>query len=462
MVVGGSFAGVASAAALGKIGFDVLLLEPGLADHKRLAGELIQAPGVEALAEIGLLDRVWAAGAVPSCGFAILADSVEPAILSYAETAGCYPTGLAIEHSVLARALLDAAHALPNVTVKKGRAMSVIEPDASSAEVRYRDEDGEHVVRARLVVAADGRGSKTREAAGIGVTRSEAFRMLGCKLPNQHLPFEGYGHVFVGGKRPVLCYRVASDALRIMFELSHDATELKMPDEADLAVLPPGIAAAVRREFAEGRGISAMVFGLTPEAAARGRVALVGDSGGCVHPITATGVSFCFKDAALLARVVAAKPYDIPRALEAYSAARARPMQTRAMLGPLLAAALGDEAPEMQLLRRGLFRYWHRDRKGRGASMGLLSTHESRALVLALEYAKVAAYALVGLLDGPRARPLSLGAALALGKRAAQVTMDSVTQSRVLNRPVAVASNTPHRAASARKRAAAAQPSASA
>ncbi|MCC6811485.1 MAG: FAD-dependent monooxygenase [Deltaproteobacteria bacterium] len=424
VVIGGSFAGAASAVALAREGLDVLLLEPGLADARRLAGELIQAPGVEALAGIGLLDAVWAAGAVASCGFAIVTPDSEPVVLSYAESEGCHPNGLAIEHATLARVLLDTAAATANVTLVRGRVTSVRQSSHGPAQVTISEGGSERTIDTDLVVAADGRMSKTRESAGISVKRSEGFRMLGCKLDGEHLPFEGFGHVFLGGRRPILCYRVAADSLRIMFELTDDAADKKQPCEADLDVLPARIATAVRREFAAGRGISAMVFGLSPERAAAGRVALVGDSGGCVHPITATGVSFCFKDAALLARCVARSPGDVPRALLAYNEERARPMLTRVLLGPLLAEALGDPAPEMKALRDGLLLYWRRDRSGRAASMGLLSTHEPSKLVLAREYAKVAAYAFLGLVDAEKAPPDRVKIALALGKRAVKVARD--------------------------------------
>ena len=53
VVAGGSIAGSCAAAALAELGWSVLLCEPGLADHRRLAGELMQAPAVAAFAHLG-------------------------------------------------------------------------------------------------------------------------------------------------------------------------------------------------------------------------------------------------------------------------------------------------------------------------------------------------------------------------------------------------------------------------
>jgi hypothetical protein len=61
--------------------------------------------------------------------------------------------------------------------------------------------------------------------------------------------------------------------------------------------------------------------------------------------------------------------------------------------------ALADPSPEMALLRRGLFRYWRQSPEGRSASMGLLSTQDSRMGAMAWEYARVMGYSLPKLLE---------------------------------------------------------------
>ncbi|MBX7099501.1 MAG: FAD-dependent monooxygenase [Myxococcaceae bacterium] len=388
VISGGSFAGSAAAAALSRLGMKVLVCEPGLADHRRLAGELIQAPGAQALLDLGLLDVALEAGAVPSAGFAVLPEPEgQPVLLSYAETPGCRSTGIALEHARLAQAMLDHVGRLPGVEVRSDRVSRA--QGFRGPHVHVETASGE-AFDCAVLVAADGRTSKLRDAAGITVAKGEPVRMLGVRVVGP-LPHEGRGHVFLGGKSPVLAYRISRDAVRVLFtSVGPDA----QPSSEDLAALPSSLRDQVR-DGLPGASSSAVVQSLTPKRSALGRLFLVGDSGGCVHPITATGVSFCAKDALLLESSLRDTEGDVLAASQVYSEERTGPLQTRVALGPLLAETLAGQQPDTAALRGGLLRYWRNDVAGRGTSLGLLSTHDARFDVLAKEYVKVIAHALV-------------------------------------------------------------------
>src|SRR5262249_24627306 len=68
---GGGVAGMAAAAAIHQLGYQVLLVEPGLNDERRLAGEVFHPPGVAGLAELGLLPAVMSTPAVTVNGFSV-------------------------------------------------------------------------------------------------------------------------------------------------------------------------------------------------------------------------------------------------------------------------------------------------------------------------------------------------------------------------------------------------------
>jgi len=65
--------------------------------------------------------------------------------------------------------------------------------------------------------------------------------------------------------------------------------------------------------------------------------------------------------------------------------------------GTLETRAFAAQSEEMGLLREGILRFWARSRRGRAASMALLSTHEGRMSVMAVQYARAVGYALMGL-----------------------------------------------------------------
>lgn len=408
IVVGGSFAGSATAVALAKRGMDVLLCEPGLANDKRLAGELLQAPAAKVLVDLGFIDAVWAAGAVASCGIVVVAPKERDIVLPYAAVAGLHPSGIAIEHATLAAVMLGRAARQRGVTFVAARAQTVFDlENARAATVVLSDAADSVPVLGRVVVAADGKQSRLRQVAGISVDRGPNVRMCGLKIAGT-LPNEGFGHVFLGGRRPVLAYRISGEAIRVVFELAPNATT---PDVRDLDAMPPQLRTRVLAEIKRERVSTAVINAMTPHARRKGRLALIGDAGGTVHPISASGVSFALTDAQCLAESLAASHGDEELALQRYTRARDEPMRTRSVLGEALAETLAGESLAMYALREGLLRYWIDDPANRAESIGLLSTHDGRPSALARAYGKVALKSLVQL----RASGASFGETARLG-----------------------------------------------
>jgi squalene monooxygenase len=398
VVVGGGVAGSTTAVALGKRGFKVLLCEAGLPSTKRLAGELLHPPGTGSLDELGLLDALKQAGGIPSYGFAVFRDAKDPGtILSYSEIPGGRPAGIALEHGLLTRALFDVAAKHPNVTVWDDTRVISTDLDGEMPMIAVRRGSVMGHARARLVVSAEGRGSKLREQVGIDSIEEPPFRVAGWKLEGVRLPYPGYGHVFVGGPTPTLAYQMSPTAVRIMFELHGDDTELR-PEL--FAALPEPFRTQVIDGMQHSPRQTAKFHGFRPDRVASGNVAVVGDAGGCVHPLIASGMSFCISDGVRLAESLGSPSADLAAGLRRYDQRRKGPMRTRAALGPAMVEALCSTDPSMQLLRHGLFRYWNQSPRGRGVSMGLLSTREDSMIVMAREYALVCAHAATGIATG--------------------------------------------------------------
>ena len=394
VVVGGGIAGSTTAAALADRGFKVLICEAGLPSKKRLAGELLHPPGAAELDALGLLEPLKAAGGVPVYGFAIFQNATDPGtVLSYSEIPGGRPIGIALEHAVLTRTLLDATRARPNITVWEGGRVLGATPSVVGSPSMVAVRMGESVrhVTARLIVSAEGRASKLREEAGIQTHDEAPFRMVGWAIEGARLPLPSYGHVFIGGPTPILAYQVSKDSVRIMFELGMDESTEIGPEL--LAALPEPFRGDVIRGMANSPKATARFQGFRPERVVANNLAVVGDAGGCVHPLIASGMSFCIADGVRLAASLKDPATPLTEGLQSYEMARSGPMRTRSALGPAMVEALCSNDPSMRLLRHGLFRYWSGSPRGRGASMGLLSTREDSMVVMAREYAIVCAHA---------------------------------------------------------------------
>jgi hypothetical protein len=184
--------------------------------------------------------------------------------------------------------------------------------------------------------------------------------------------------------------------------------------------VPEPLRSAMRRALTEAPAeICANHAIKTRRCAARG-VALVGDSGGCSHPITAAGMTVALNDirtlAAEVARAGTAPPADrIDAALERYQAARYDFVRAREVLADGLYDVFRRGDDGARVMRSGLARYWTSGSRARAASMALLSGHESRLRAFVSEYVWVVGESAVNVLGGAASAAIPGGRRAALG-----------------------------------------------
>ena len=415
VVVGAGTAGCAVAAALAALDLDVLVVDAGMDRSRQLAGELLHPSGAADLQSLGFQDALRATGAVAVQGFAVV-DATEPSesstcLLPY----GALGQGMAMEHSALVTALQSSLAGRPHVSVwESSRVVRIARNDAQGVEVDVVRPDGSEVrVAARLLVAADGRASRVRGMLGIEEENVRLSTMSGTLVNAAHLPHPGYGHLFVGGPAPVLAYAISTDRARVMMDLPTGAeltTPLREPDY--LRALPPALRAAVTTALAEDGPLASANFTRLPKHVARGSAVLVGDSAGCCHPLSASGMASCTRDALTLARVMRDSGGDIPAALASYALVRRGPQRTRLSLASALYRCFSEASPEMTALRQGIVRYWKQSPSGRNTSMALLSTRESRMWVMSFEYARVVGHSFAALARRLRQGAIPVGTAV--------------------------------------------------
>jgi len=384
IISGGGVAGAAAAAALSEFGYSVLVIEPGLDHRKRLAGELIHPPGTADLKALGFLAGLEQAGAVPVSGFAVFPGGSNATYLMPYSDGAELRTGLAVEHGVLAESLLNVVQRLPNVTVWTGGRVTSIDLSSSGfASVTVTRGESEHLLRTGLLIAADGRSSPLRRMSGIGHKQIHISNMVGYTIDGDNLPHPGFGHVFVGKTAPVLAYQISRTETRIMFDVPLTS------DEADLDSLPRGLRGAVEAVVNTQAPLRAANYSVVPEAVYKGRMVCVGDAGGSCHPLTATGLSACTRDAILLRQALRETRREIPAALARYASLREGPQRTRLAGAEVLYDVFRGQTLEMRMMRDALFRYWQNSPRGRVITMALLSTEEHRLSVLIREYINV-------------------------------------------------------------------------
>lgn len=393
VIGGGGVAGAVTAMALQQLGYDALVVEPGLNDDRRLAGELLHPPGVEGLAELGVLESLMRQPAVTVNGFCVADGRYPERIkLPYDIVPAHRAPGLSLEHGLIRQRLTQAIQGLPLIkVVENARITNVDQSEASHVTVQVTGREAVTRYRCQLLVAADGAPSPIRRFAGIGAHSRRIATIFAYRVPAAALPERDYGFVFIGGRTPILIYPINGAEARIMFDIPYDANRRPSPaDCLDLsAALPPDLRREVEQVIASQQQMSAVIHEVAADRLTSGRVVLVGDAAVTCHPLTATGMTLCITDALLLRDAIADRPHDLRQALQLHRHRRRWRQVTRLSLAEALRDVFCGDDPESQMVRRAVLRYWRDSSNGPAATLALLSTADGRLLALIRQFVKV-------------------------------------------------------------------------
>ncbi len=312
VVAGGGMAGLTAACALAGAGFDVAVVD-ALMPETTLAPEYDGRASAIALGSARVFKGIGAWDALDHAAQPILdirvADGhpfrgVSPLFLHYDHRdVGDEPFGYIIENREIRRALALRAAALQRLKIVAPAKVVAVEGDGYP--VRARLQDG-RTITAALAVAADGRNSALRAAAGI---RTAEWRYdqksIVCTVAHERghdgvavelfLPGGPFAMLpMTGGRSNVVWSERTATADRM----------LRLDDAAFLAELKLrfgdwlGDITLTGPRFAYPLGL------VHAERYVDGRMVLVGDAGHAIHPIAGQGLNMGLRDVAALAEVL--------------------------------------------------------------------------------------------------------------------------------------------------------------
>ena len=214
------------------------------------------------------------------------------------------PMGHMVEDRHLRHALLDAMEADPKVSHRAGD--TVISQDVHPEGITITLASGA-VLRARMLVGADGRKSGTAARAGIRRTGwTYGQTALVCAIAHE-LPHNGIAHQLFMPPGPLAILPLTQNRSSIVWsEQNARARAINaLPDEAYLDVLRPRFGDFLGEISLAGQR-HLYPLGLTlANAFVAERLALLGDAAHGMHPIAGQGLNAGLRDVAALAHVIA-------------------------------------------------------------------------------------------------------------------------------------------------------------
>jgi 2-octaprenyl-6-methoxyphenol hydroxylase len=311
IILGGGLVGLSLALALDRHGLSVLVVDPAdpaaqIAPAYDGRATAVSSSSWRMLEMLGVAERLE--GATCPIRAIRVSEGLEPGGIAFEPAEGDDPLGMMVENRLLRAALRDSALAAERIRLLMPARPAETVRDGNG--VRVALEDG-RLLAAPLLVAAEGRNSPAREAAGIPLARW-AYDHVAIVATVAHERPHGetaYEIFYPGGPFAILPMLAGADGRprsAIVWSVGkRDAAAILGLAERALAheiekrmggFLGTVALAGPRWTYPLGFHHAARITGL--------RLALAGDAAHGIHPIAGQGLNLGFRDAAALAEVL--------------------------------------------------------------------------------------------------------------------------------------------------------------
>jgi 2-octaprenyl-6-methoxyphenol hydroxylase len=311
IILGGGLVGLSLALALDRHGLSALVVDPAdpatqIAPAYDGRATAVSSSSWRMLEALGVAARLE--GATCPIRAIRVSDGLAPGGIAFDPAEGDDPLGMMVENRLLRAALRESALGAERIRLLMPARPAETVRDANGARVAL--DDG-RLLAAPLLVAAEGRNSPAREAAGIPIARWAYDHVAIVATVSHERPHgeTAYEIFYPGGPFAVLPMLAGADGRA----RSAIVWSVKRRDAAAILGLPErALAHEIEKRMGSFLGAVALAgprwtypLGFHHAAQITGlRLALAGDAAHGIHPIAGQGLNLGFRDAAALAEVL--------------------------------------------------------------------------------------------------------------------------------------------------------------
>lgn len=361
LIVGGGPAGMMAGYLFARAGLRTCVIEKHADFLRDFRGDTVHPSTLDLFDELGLLDRLLACphDKVTDVGAVIGGRYYRIADFSHLPGRGRFIAMMPQWHFL--DFLAGVACKLPTFSLKMGcEATELLEKNGRVIGIASR---GGQALRARLVIAADGRGSVLRGAAGLPLrdlgAPIDVFWFRVAKAVTRANQTQGY----IGGGEMIVTIDRGDyfQCARVIQKGTADAVRARgiAQFRADVAAAAPVLGATIGRLALDDIKLLAVSLDRLDRWSRPGFLA-IGDAAHAMSPVGGVGINLAIQDAVAAANILAepmAAGADVDPLLAQVQARRMLPVRTiqrlqRVIHGTVIGAAMRAQAPRAPLMLR--------------------------------------------------------------------------------------------------------------
>ncbi|WP_436862338.1 2-octaprenyl-6-methoxyphenyl hydroxylase [Acinetobacter haemolyticus] len=269
--------------------------------------------------------------------------------------------GQVIENAWLGRVLLTQVRQQPLIELIDGVQVTSLTQDADQVQIEaMRNGEYIHSLKSKLVIAADGRDSFSRQAIGVGVDEHDYDQVAIVTTVQTSKPHQQVGFERFSALGPLALLPLPGEYRRSVVWPVKKGTEAEwLGEENDqhfLDALQETYGDRAGKFEKTGKRFSYPLSQVLAHKQAVGRVVLMGNAAHTIHPVAGQGFNLCLRDADVLVRFLMeqlAKSDDIgqPDNLLAYEQARLKDQQRVIKFCDSVVRGFSNQNPILKLIR---------------------------------------------------------------------------------------------------------------